>query len=78
VTSPRVRLWYAVAISFVACVAVAMGSVIYTGYVQRQSDQRWCSLLTQLTDAQRGAPPATESGRRFAAELERLRREFRC
>jgi hypothetical protein len=73
-----VRLWYAVLISFIACVAVAMGSVAYTGYVQRRSDQRWCSLLTQLTDAQRGSPPATESGRRFAAELERLRREFRC
>lgn len=77
-TSPRVRLWYAVLISFIACVAVAIGSVVYSAQVQRQSDQRWCALLVQLTDAQRSQPPPSESGRRFAAELERLRREFHC
>jgi len=74
----RVRLWYALLISFIACIAVAVASVAYSAYVQRQDDQRWCALLVQLTDAQRAAPPATASGREFAAELENLRREFHC
>jgi hypothetical protein len=78
VTSVRVRLWYALLISFVACIAVAVGSVAYSSIVQRRNDQRWCALLVQLTDAQRATPPPTASGRKFAAELENLRREFHC
>lgn len=77
-STPLIRLWYAVFISFVACIAVAIASVSYSGYVQRRNDQRWCSLFVQLTDAQQAAPPASESGRRFAAELMRLRNEFHC
>lgn len=75
---PLVRFWYAVAIAFVACMAVAAGSVAYSAYVQHRNDRRWCSLLVQLTDAQRVSPPPTPSGRKFAAELERLRAEFGC
>ena len=75
---PLVRFWYAVTVAFVACMAVAAGSVAYTAHVQQRNDQRWCSLLTQLTDAQRASPPPTASGRAFAVELEKLRREFHC
>jgi len=88
-SSPTVRLWYALLISFMACVAVALASVLYAGTVQaqserrweqqrRQSDQRWCKLFVQLTDAQDRNPPATASGREFADELTRLRAEFGC
>ena len=88
-SSPTVRLWYALLVSFIACVIVAVASVVYAGTVQaqserrwrdqqRQSDQRWCTLFVQLTDAQDRTPPTTPSGRQFAAELTRLRNEFGC
>lgn len=88
-TTPKVRLWYALLISFIACVVVALASVFYASNVQeqserrwrdqqRQSDQRWCALLVQLTNAQDKSPPATQSGREFAAELVRLRDSFGC
>jgi hypothetical protein len=73
-----VRLWYALLVSFVACLATAIGSVYYTSHVQHQNDRRWCSLLVDIGDSQRAVPPKTESGKRFAAEIERLRREFGC
>jgi Flp pilus assembly pilin Flp len=89
VTSPAVRIWYALLISFIACVVVAGASVFYAGTVQaeserrwrdqqRQSDQRWCKLFVQLTDSQDKTPPTSESGKQFAAELTRLRGEFGC
>jgi hypothetical protein len=88
-SSPTVRLWYALLISFIACVVVACASVFYAGHVQaqserrwkqqqHQSDQRWCKLFVQLTEAQDKTPPATASGREFAAEMLRLRNEFGC
>jgi hypothetical protein len=61
VSSPLVRLWCALLVSFMACVAVAISSVVYAGCVQRQaerrtqlerqdSDRRWCDLLGELDD----------------------------
>jgi len=78
VSTPLVRFWYAVTVAFLACMAVAAGSVAYTAHSQQRNDQRWCALLVDLTDAQRLTPPTTAAGVRFAAELERLRAEFHC
>lgn len=88
-SSVKVRLWYALLVSFIACVATAIGSVYYTSEVQAQSerraeqariesDRRWCSLLVNIGDSQRATPPKTEAGKGFAVEIDRLRREFGC
>lgn len=89
-STPRIRLWYALLVSFIACVATAIGSVYYTSVVQRQaerraevaaqeSDRRWCALLTDLDDAYQGPPrPTTELGRKVAQEIHRLRVGFSC
>lgn len=89
-STPYVRAWYAIALAFVACVAVAFAAVLYTSHVQKQaerrselaraeSDRRWCSLLTELDDAYAGPPaPATELGRKVATEIHRLRTGFGC
>lgn len=82
-SSPKVRLWYALLVSFVACVATAVGSVYYTSVVQRQSerraeqariesDRRWCKLLGDLDGAYNQPPPKTETGKNVAAEIHRL------
>jgi hypothetical protein len=89
VSRPLIRAWYAIAVSFVACLAIALAGVAYTNYVQKQaerraeavrieSDRRWCALLVDISRGQRESPPKTESGQRFAEEIDRLRREFGC
>lgn len=89
-STPLIRAWYAMAVSFIACVAIALSGVVYTNHVQQQadrrstaeradSDRRWCALLTDLDDAY-GAPPGptTDLGRKVAAEIHKLRLSFRC
>lgn len=89
-TSPKVRLWYALLVSFVACVVVAGSSVGYASWVNQQaerrseaarqeSDRRWCALLTDLDDAYQGPPkPTTALGLKVAEEIHRLRIGFGC
>jgi hypothetical protein len=100
VTKPYVPFWYAIALAFIAVVAISLSGVAYTNHVQKQaerrseaarieserraelvrieSDRRWCSLLVDIGNSQRAVPPKTESGIRFAAEIDKLRREFGC
>ena len=87
---PLIRAWYAIAVSFVACLAIALAGVFYTDHVQQQadkrstaervdSDRRWCALLVDLDNAYRTSPgPTTEIGRKVAAEIHRLRVGFGC
>ncbi len=83
------QLAWSIAIAFVAVVGISGGGVAYTNHVQQQaeqraevvrveSDRRWCALLVDLTRSQRETPPKTESGKKFAAEIDRLRAEFGC
>lgn len=81
-----VRLWYALLVSFIACVATAIGSVYYTSRVRQQSekrsemariesDRRWCKLLGDLDGAYNQPPPKTDTGKSVAAEIHRLHSE---
>lgn len=83
-TTPAVRAWYAIMVSFIACVVIALAGVAYTNHVQDQadrrdrvarieSDRRWCNLLSNLDDAYGQAPPVTQTGRNVAGEIHRLR-----
>lgn len=88
--APPVRLSYAVAVAFFACLAIALTGVLYTNHVQQvadrrstaeraDSDHRWCALLTDLDNAYSAPPgPTTEVGVKVAAEIRKLRESFRC
>jgi hypothetical protein len=90
VSRPLIRAWYAIAVSFIACVVIAGAGLFYTYYVQKQadrrstverveSDRRWCALLTDLDSAYNTSPgPSTEIGRKVAAEIHQLRVAFGC
>jgi hypothetical protein len=90
VSRPLIRAWYAIAVSFVACLVIALAGVGYTNYVQSQarhrteaeraeSDRRWCALLTELDNAYATSPgPTTEVGKKVAAEIHQLRVGFGC
>ena len=89
-STPLIRAWYAIAVSFAACVVIALAGVAYTNHVQHvadrrstaeraDSDRRWCALLTDLDNAYGEPPgPTTEVGRKVAAEIHKLRLSFRC
>lgn len=44
----------------------------------RESERRWCGLVTSLDDAYRSSPPQTPVGQRMAMELATLRMQFGC
>jgi hypothetical protein len=89
VTTKAIRVWYAMTVTFVVTIAFAAASVLYANHaaeqaversneIDRESNRRWCALLTTLDDAYKQTPPKTDAGRNLAAETVRLRREFGC
>jgi hypothetical protein len=75
-TTPTIRIWYAIVVAMTACVAVALAGVSYTNHVQQVANQRWCTLFAILNPA--SAPPTTERGQKVAEEIARMRRDFDC
>lgn len=72
------RAWWAVG-GIVICLAILVTAGIwYTHVTDRAQDRQWCELLDTLGVAYRAAPPTTETGRRVAAAIERLRAEKGC
>jgi hypothetical protein len=56
----------------------AVAALAVSRHEQAENDRRWCALLVDIGNSQRAVPPKTDSGKRFAAEIDRLRREFGC
>ena len=81
-TTPR---WYLLVAVVVSMMMLAAAGIVYTNWAiargaaaERESDRRWCQLLTTLDDAYQAAPPQTETGRRLAADVHKLRAELGC
>lgn len=72
-----VRRWPLI-LAYVTAFVFAIGSVQYANFVDTQSNQRWCQLLSVLDGAYKTAPPRTETGKIVAAEVHRLVNEFKC
>lgn len=77
-TTPAVRMWYALLVSFMASVVIAASCLIWTATQQAESDARWCRLMTALDDAYRANPPTSPAGQQIAAEIHSLRRSLGC
>lgn len=88
-TTPAVRLWYALMVSFLACVVVAVGSVWYADVAaekanaranaeRAESDRRWCDLMAALDDAYKQNPPTTPAGLDIASKVHKLRVDLGC
>jgi hypothetical protein len=73
-----VPLWYVLAAVMVSMLLTSAAGLIYTNHVQRQSEQRWCGLVTTLDDAYRATPPQTPTGRDVAARIAALRTDLGC
>lgn len=75
-SSGALRAWWSVLMVLVVAVLVAGAGVVYTRHAQRESDRRWCELLTTLD--QPGAPATTERGRLIQQQIHRLHAELGC
>ncbi len=53
-------------------------NMFWTHRVNRESDRKWCDLVSTLDQAYRQAPPQTETGRRVAEGIARLRQNLDC
>jgi hypothetical protein len=62
----------------VGLVLAVILSVWYTGYAQRQSEQKWCEFVVVLDDAWSSTPPQSPLGRRVAVAMHELRTDFGC
>lgn len=78
-TTPAIRIGYAVVVAFIACAAIAFASVAYSSHVQRETDKKWCTLMVTLDEAYSGAQkPTTPLGQRVAAAIHDLRTDLDC
>lgn len=77
-STPMIRLWYAISALVVSCLVVAGVSVQYANYVDRKSNQRWCQLLSTLDDTNTDQPPRGPAGEQFARDISQLRTDFGC
>lgn len=88
-STPLIRLWYAITALVISCFVIAFVSVQYANWTREQtieemrsqqerSDQRWCELLRTLDDGYKAQPPGSPTGQKIAADIARLRQQFGC
>lgn len=65
-------------VAFLSSVVMTVIAVQYSNHVDQESNQRWCGLMSTLDTAYSDKPPSTDTGRRVAAEIKKLRHEFSC
>jgi hypothetical protein len=64
--------------SAVAVFAAVSASQQATEAAVRDSERKWCALLVPLDATYQASPPPTETGRKFAVTIHRLRLDFGC
>ncbi|MER7894347.1 hypothetical protein ABTX15_31540 [Micromonospora sp. NPDC094482] len=72
------RAWRILVASFVFAALAAASSMIYANAVARESEHRWCGIVTTLDDTYQDTPPQSPTGKQIADELDKLRIEFDC
>lgn len=83
------RVWYALVMVFVSCIAMVTASISYTNYATRQAEKRadavaqqnirnFCEVVSTLDDAYRAQPPTTPTGQHLAEEMHLLRMSLGC
>jgi hypothetical protein len=69
---------YSLIMTYVSCVVIAVGAVLYANYVDRNSNRQWCDLVVPLDQAYTSQVPTTELGRTVARAIHRIRDSFEC
>ena len=69
---------YAIGLGVISTMLAVGVNISYTKHSVTTSDQKWCSLLLTLDEAYGKTPPTSETGRKVADEIHRLRVSNRC
>lgn len=72
-TRPQWYNFIAILVSGFLIIAV---SAWWTAHGIEQSDRKFCSIIVTFDDAYREVPPPTDTGKRLAAEVRKLRDEI--
>lgn len=72
------RAWQTLVVVLVAAIVSSVASMAYANAAARQSEQRWCGVVSTLDDAYRETPPQTPAGQKIATNIRRLRADFGC
>jgi len=59
-------------------ILAAAGSILYTNRAARESEQKWCGIVSTLDDVYSSTPPQTPVGKDMAEQLRKLRDDFGC
>lgn len=70
---------YQLGVILVSFLLLTFGGVLYTNWVQRDSERKWCDLMVTLDNSyQPNYSKLTGPGKAVADQIHRLRDEFRC
>ncbi|MDG4762374.1 hypothetical protein [Micromonospora sp. WMMD710] len=72
------RGWQTLIVALVAALGAGLASIAYTNASARESERKWCGVVTTLDDAYEVTPPQTPAGRKIAEDIARLRADFGC
>lgn len=70
---------YQLAVILVSFLLLTAGGVLYTNWVQKDSERKWCDLMVTLDNSyQPNYDKLSGPGKSVADQIHRLRREFSC
>ena len=70
--------WYQILIIFLIQVVLTIGAISFAVWLDRRNAQRWCDVVITLDRAYRATPPQTDTGRKLASDIARLRADLSC
>ena len=63
---------------FVSMMLIVGISLQFSYYIDKRSNQRWCDIVTLFNETYKQSPPPTETGKKIAAAMLVLGRDFDC
>lgn len=65
-------------ISFACMLIMTILSLQWANYIDKKSNQRWCGVVNLFNEAYKATPPPTDIGKKIAAEMLKLQKDFSC
>lgn len=75
---PAQPLWYSIMVLVGGLGILVAAGMFYTRYKIHESEQKLCAVVASMDDTYRQRPPTTETGRRIAMQMHRLRQDLGC
>lgn len=70
--------WWERVTVYGSALGFAIAALIISLSAIRASEQKWCGIVTLMDDTYNAEPPPSVTGKRMAAGMAGLRRDFHC